>query len=131
MTISPEDRSVTTLLGDLAQQASALVQTEVRLLRVELSEKISQMGTGGAEVLAGSLCLFAALLILLQALVVALANLGLGVGWASLLVGIVVAALGAFLVRNGSAQLSPSNLTPTRTQEQVTRDLRVAKEQMK
>ena len=131
MTPSPEDRSVTTLLGDLAQQASALIQTEARLLRVELSEKISQMGTGGTEVLAGALCLFVALLILLQALVVALAKLGLGAGWASLLVGIVVAALGAFLIRNGSAQFSPSNLTPTRTQEQVTRDLRVAKEQLK
>jgi Putative Actinobacterial Holin-X, holin superfamily III len=131
MTMPSEDRSVTTLLGDLAQHASALIQTEVRLLRVEMSEKISQMGTGGAEVLAGALCLFAALLILLQALVVALANLGLGAGWASLLVGIVVAALGAFLLRNGSAQLSPSNLTPTRTQEQVARDMRVAKEQLK
>src|SRR4029077_5104978 len=120
-----------TLLSDLAQQASTLVQTEIRLLRVELSEKIALMGTGGAEVLAGALCLLAALLILLQALVIALAKLGLGPGWASLLVGIVVAAIGAFLVRNGSAQLSPANLTPTRTQEQVTRDLRVAKEQLK
>ena len=131
MTMSPDDRSVPTLLSDLAQQASALVQTEVRLLRVELSEKLALMGTGGAEVLAGALCLLAALLILLQALVIALANLGLGPGWASLLVGIVVAALGAFLVRNGSAQLSPSNLTPTRMQEQISRDLRVAKEQLK
>jgi uncharacterized membrane protein YqjE len=131
MKTSPEDRSVTTLLGDFAQQASALVQTEVRLLRAELSEKIAQLGTGGAEVLAGALCLLAALLVLLQALVIALANLGLGPGWASLLVGIVVAALGAFLVRKGSAQLSPSNLTPTRAQEQVSRDLRVAKEQLK
>jgi uncharacterized membrane protein YqjE len=131
MTISPDDRSVGTLFSDLAQQVSSLIQTEIRLLRAELSEKTTQLGAGGAEVLAGALCLFAALLILLQALVVALTKLGLGAGWASLLVGVVVAALGAFLVRNGSAQLSPSNLTPTRTQEQVTRDLRVAKEQLK
>ena len=131
MTISPDDRSVGTLFSDLAQQVSDLIQTEIRLLRAELSEKITQMGAGGAEVLAGALCLFAALLILLQALVVALTKLGLGAGWASLLVGVVVGALGVFLVRNGSAQLSPSNLMPTRSQEQVARDLRVAKEQLK
>src|SRR3954468_5238954 len=108
MTPETDSRSLSTLLADLTQQGSALIQTELQLLRAEVSEKVAQAGTASVEVLAGALCLFAALIILLQALVVALTRLGLSADWASLLVGIVVAVLGAVLVRNGTAQLSPA-----------------------
>ena len=131
MTPESDSRSLPGLLSDLAQQGSALIQTELRLLRAEVSEKIAQAGAASLEVLAGALCLFAALLILLQALVVVLTRFGLSADWASLLVGIVVAVLGAVLVRNGTAQLSPATLNPTRTEAQVSEDLRAAKDQMK
>lgn len=81
--------------------------------------------------LGGALCAFAGLLILLQALIVALTRFGLSADWASLLVGIVVAVLGVVLVRGGTAQLSPANLNPTRTEAQVAQDLRTAKDQTK
>ncbi len=101
------------------------------VLRAELSEKLTQIGTGAVEVLAGAICLLAALLVLLQALVIALANAGMGAGWASLLVGLVVAGFGLILLRSGSAQLRPSELAPDRTQGQLASDARVVKEQMK
>ena len=71
------------------------------------------------------------LLILLQALIIVLVRFGLTAGWASLLVGLVVAAIGAVLMRTGMAKLSPSTLNPTRTEAQVSEDLRAAKEQIK
>jgi hypothetical protein len=143
MSVNSDPRSVPTLISDLAQQVTTLMQTEVRLLRAEMSEKLGQLGSGAAEVAAGAICLLAALLVLLQALVIAIArigadpadpaiqNSGIGMGWASLIVGVVVAGIGAFLVRNGTKNLSPSNLTPERTQEQLSRDAQVVKEQIR
>lgn len=126
----PSDKSLVDLVGDLATQVTTLFQTEARLLRAEMSEKLAKAGAGAAEVLGGAICLLAALMVLLQALVIALANAGLGAGWASLLVGIVVAGLGLFLLRTGTNAMKPSELTPDRTQEQLKRDARAVKEQM-
>lgn len=132
MSMSTDPRSVPTLISDLAQQVTTLMQTEVRLLRAEMSEKLGQLGSGAAEVAAGAICLLAALLVLLQALVVGVAQIGdMGVGWASLIVGVVIAVIGALLVKAGSSNLSPSNLAPERTQEQLKRDAQVAKEQVR
>lgn len=125
-----DPRSVGTLVGDLIQQATSLMQTEMRLLRSEISDKARTAGSGAAEVLAGGLLLMAALLVLLQALVVALSN-WMGAGWASLLVGVVVAVLGVIFVRRGMANLDPSNLTPDQTTRQFSRDAAVVKEQLK
>jgi len=119
------------LISDLSQQVTTLLQTEGKLLRTELYEKAEKAGAGAAEVLGGAICLMAALLILLQALVIALANAGLGAGWSSLLVGIVVAVVGAFLVRTGAANMKPSQLTPDRTTGQLKRDASVIKDQVK
>ena len=131
MNDAPDVRSLGTLVSDLAQQVTTLLQTEGKLLRAELGENARKAGAGAIEVLGGAICILAALMVLLQALVIALANAGMGAGWASLLVGIVVAALGALLLRNGSAALSPSELTPDRTQEQFKRDARIVKDQIR
>ena len=60
MTPADDGRSLPELLVDLAQQSSRLVQTEVRLLRAELSDKLAQVGRASVEILAGALCFFAA-----------------------------------------------------------------------
>ncbi|WP_173931319.1 phage holin family protein [Chelativorans sp. Marseille-P2723] len=126
-----DQRGITTLVTDLADQAATLVRTEFRLLRAEMSEKLEQVRNGGLEIVAGSICLLAALLVLLQALVVALAELGLGMAWSSLIVGVVVAIIGFVLVRMGTSNISATNLTPERTQEQLAKDTRAVKEQIR
>jgi hypothetical protein len=131
MAENTDSRSLVTLVGDLAQQVTQLLQTEGKLLRAEMTEKLTKAGAGAIEVLGGAICLLAALLVLLQALVIALAQAGLGAGWSSLLVGVVVAILGVILLRTGMASLNPSDLTPDRTQDQFKRDVRAVKEQLK
>jgi hypothetical protein len=66
----------------------------------------------------------------LQALIVGLANLGLGVGWASVVVGVVLAIIGAILVSRGQTNISPSSLTPDATVDQLRKDVEVAREQI-
>lgn len=122
-----DPRSLSTLLSDLVQQMTTLFRTETTLLKTELQENLQKVGNGAMEIAAGAILLLAALLVLLQALVVALANV-MGAGWASLLVGVVVAIVGAILLRNGTKNVSPSGLAPDRTMGQLRQDANLAKE---
>lgn len=129
--MNDDNRSLASLIGDLTEQGSALVRTEARLLRAELSEKLGKAGASAVEILGGAICLLAALLVLLQALVIALAETGLGGGWASLIVGVVVAILGVILLRAGKAGLDPEEMQPEKTRRQLESDAAMLKEQVK
>lgn len=122
--------SVPELVSDLGRQVSNLVSKEAGLLRAEVDEKFSNLQTAGGSLAAAAICLLASLLILLQALIVALTNMGLGAGWSSLLVGLVVGAIGVVLLMYGRSAMS-DGLMPKRTQRQVQRDAEMLKEQVK
>lgn len=123
-----ESRSLPQLLSDLTHDVTTLVRQEAELARAEISEKLHQLGKGAGEVIAGAICLLAALLVLLQAVVVALAN-WIGPGWASLVVGLVVAIIGAILVKMGTSNMS--DLEPERTTRQVRKDANLAREHLR
>ena len=125
-----DSRSVPELLADLARSVPALVRQEAQLLKSELSDKVTQIQIGLGSVVAGAIMLFAALLVLLQAVVIALTEL-VGPGWASLIVGVVVAAVGAVLLKKGADQMKTSNLMPERTAHQLKQDAEFAKEQVR
>ena len=72
--LGAEDRSVGGLLSDLANGLATLVRQELRLAQAEGSEKISNAVIGVAAILGGLLIAACSLLILLQALVIALAH---------------------------------------------------------
>ena len=136
-----DTRSVPQLLSDLARELTTLFRKEGQLIRAELSEKTSQLGVGIGEVAAGAICLLVALNVLAGALVVAIARIGadqadpaiqdsgIGLGWASLIVGVILAVIGAVLVKKGTANMS--NLTPERTVNQVSQDATMVKEQVR
>lgn len=124
-----DPRSLRTLLSDLVNELTSLFRKEGELLRAEVSEKVTRIEMGIGSAIAGVICLFGAFLVLLQAIVVAVANLGLGAGWASLLVGIVVAIIGVVLLKSASASMSSKNLMPSRTVHQVEKDAHLAREQ--
>ena len=106
--------SVVDIIKDLVADTTLLVRQELALARAEAEEKFEQMQTGVAAVAAGMLLAFASLIVLAQALVVALSNI-MPPSIAALLVGLILAVIAFFAVRNGSEQLKPKNLTPRRT----------------
>lgn len=130
-------RSVPDLVTKLFRDVSDLFRKEGELIRSELSDKISQLQVGVGKIAAGAVVILVALIVLSQALVVAVAEM-IGslppsensTGWASLIVGGIFAAIGAFLVRSGTTDLNVDNLTPDRTMLQVRRDADLAKEQV-
>jgi hypothetical protein len=125
-----DTRTVPELLADLARSVPALVRQETQLLRAELSDKVGQVEVGLGSMVAGGILLFAALLILLQAIVIALTEI-MGPGWASLIVGVAVAAIGAVLLKKGADQMKSTNLMPNRTAHQLKQDAELAKEQVR
>ena len=72
----------------------------------------------------------AALMILLQALVLALSKI-MDPVWASLLVGVAVAVVGALLLRTGAKTADPAKLRPERTAQALRKDAQLVKEQVK
>ena len=126
----PENRSVGELLRDLATDVSSLVRQEIALARTEAQDKVNQAMVAVMAIIAGALIAFAALIILLDALVFGLVEAGLQRWLAALIVGVVVALIGFFLVRKGQNDLSASRLTPERTAANVRKDVHLMKEQV-
>jgi hypothetical protein len=116
-------------LSDVVEDLADLFQKEVHLAKAELSEKVSTKLRAGLWMsLTGAFALCAAL-VLIQAAIFAIASFGIALHWSCL---IVAAALGvasaiAFTIGRADAQAS---VTPTRTLNQVRRDVATAKEQL-
>ncbi|WP_062014767.1 phage holin family protein [Aureimonas sp. AU4] len=127
MSLDREQRSVPDLLSDLLRETTELFRTEGRLIRAEISDKVSQLQVGGGSLAAGGICLLVALIVLSQALVIALAHV-VGAGWSALIVGIVLAVIGAMLLAKGKKDLETLSITPDRTLDQLGKDGRLVKE---
>lgn len=125
----PRDtRSVPDLIGDVLRETTELFRTEGKLIRAEISDKIAQVQVGGGSIAAGAICLLVALVVLAQALVIALAHV-VGAGWAALIVGVVIALVGVALLAKGKKDLETVSLMPDRTLQQLQKDGRLVKEQ--
>jgi hypothetical protein len=123
---SREARGLTDLIGQLGGDLAALVRKESELVRAEISEKLNGAGKAVADIAAGGLLLIAALLVLLQALVLALSKV-MDPIWAALIVGLVVAGVGFMLVRIGMKAISLDGLKPDRTARQLKKDAELMK----
>jgi hypothetical protein len=125
------DRSVTDLFGSAISQISTLFRKEIQLARAEMGEKLGEATSAVTPLAAGGGMLVGALILLLFALASLLVHFGVPTGWAQLIVGLFAAIVGYGLIRSGLAQLKTSNLVPSRTTEQLSRDAQVAKEQVR
>ncbi len=123
-----ETRSIGELLRDLASNSASLVRQELVLARTEAHDKLHQSTTAIMALMAGALLAFAALIVLLDALVYGLTEAGLERWLAALIVGGVVAAIGFILVRKGQNDLSATRLAPERTVSSVRKDMNMVKE---
>ena len=124
-----DDRSLKELIGDLSGSISTLFRKEIQLARAETSEKITQSMVAIGAIAAGAILALAALLVLLQALVIAISEAGVPPGWASLIVGVIVAAIAYFMIHKGTNDLKASSLAPDRTIDSLRRDTELVKEQ--
>jgi len=126
-----DQRSLGELFGDLSRQMSALVRQEIELARAEVTGKATAAARDVAIMGSGIGLLYAALLVLLGAAVLFLADQGVSPWLAALVVAIVVAAIGGLLVMSSRQALASRDMAPKRTVETLRDDAEWAKERIK
>jgi hypothetical protein len=125
-----DERSLGDLFSDLSRETTTLVRQEVQLAKAELTQSATEAARGIGMLVAGGAVAYAGLLFLLLAIVFGLIEAGLDAWVSALVVGLVVAAIGAVLVLRARESLKPANLAPQKTVETLKEDAAWAKEQI-
>jgi len=118
-------RILSIVVGDLAD----LVQKELRLARTEVVDKLSTKMQAGIWMAAAGMLGLIALLLVVQAAVFAIASFGIALHWSCLIVAAAVALLAGMAILKGRSD-AQEEITPTRTINQIKRDIATAKEQL-
>lgn len=108
------ERSLATLLSDLASETILLMRQEMALLKAELHEKFSRVGQGATALGAGALIAYSGWFVLLAAAVLGLAKV-MPAWLAALVVAIIVLGTGAALLLLGKNRLEAQSMVPRRT----------------
>lgn len=123
--------STPALFAEALTQMTSLFETEIRLVRTEVGEKISAAVRAVVVVLVSAVLLLAALFLILVGAVEFLITLGLEPWQAYGLVGGIVAFVGAIALFFALRTLSADNLMPRRIMAQLGKDAAIVKEQVK
>jgi Flp pilus assembly protein TadB len=122
-----DDRSLGELFSELTQETTTLVRQEMRLAKAEMSQKASRVGKDVGFLAAGGAVAYAGLLAILAGAIYLL-GLVIPLWLSALLVGLVVAVVGYFLVRKGLDALKQEDLAPRETMETLKEDKEWAKD---
>ena len=115
MTLRHDDRTLGAMVSELSADFKRLVQQELQLARIELTQKAARMRKGLVFVVGGALLAYGGFLALIAAIVLGMIAGGLP-GWlAALAAGVVLAGFGYLFVHTGVSSLRPADLTPHHT----------------
>jgi len=114
-----EDQSLGELFAELTRETATLVRQEMALAKTEMSQKAGRVGKDVGFLAAGGAVAYAGLLAIVAAIIIGLAQMGLEWWVSALLVGIVVAGVGGFLVSKGLSALKREDLVPRQTLESL------------
>jgi hypothetical protein len=124
------ERSISTLLSDLASETILLIRQEMALLKAELHEKFSRVGQGATALGAGALIAYSGWLVLLAAAVLGLATV-LPAWLAALIVALVALAIGGALVYVGKSRFDADSLMPQRSLRSLREDEQWLRERLR
>ena len=124
-----DNRSLGELFSALAADTGTLVRQEVELAKTEMTQKATRVGKDIGFLLAGGAVAYAGFLAILAAIAIGLGQLGLPWWVATLLVGLVVAGIGGFLVMRGISALRQETPLPKQTIDTLKEDAEWAKAQ--
>jgi hypothetical protein len=123
-----DDRSLGELFAELSRETSTLFRQEVALAKTEMTQKATRAGKDIGFLVAGAAILYAGLLAIIAAIIIALGH-AIPMWSSALLVGIVIIAGAAFLVMKGINDLKRADIAPTTTLNTLKEDATWAKDQ--
>ncbi len=127
--VDKDERSLGDLFSELASETSTLVRQEVALAQTELTQKATKVGKNVGFLVVGGAVGYAALLSVIAAVIIGLANFI--PAWASaLVVGVAVGIVAYLLISSALAALKKTDLTPRETVETLKEDAQWLKNQV-
>lgn len=117
MTARQDERSLGELFAELSRETGVLVRKEVELATTEMTAKAKVAAGHAATVAAGGALAHAGLLVLLAAIVIGLAQMGVEPWLSALLVALATMGIGYMLTTKGMANLRRTSVAPTQTIE--------------
>ena len=118
MSFTHEAQQISDLFRELMNEIKLLIQQEMKLFKIEMSQKASQAGKDVAFIVLGGAVAYAGLLVILAAATLALALVF--PGWAAaLIVGLIGLGVGYALFQKGLNDLKNLNPTPEYTIESL------------
>lgn len=121
-----DDQRVVGLVRRLAEDVTTLFTKELALLKVETTSAIKDTRSGISSMAIGGAVLYAGLLFLLTSAMLALA-LVMDAWLAALIVGGVVAIIGAIMLASGKKKLEPAAFKPEHTAASMDKDREMIK----
>ena len=115
------DQPLGELIGDLYRDASELFRLEIELAKAEMSQKVSRVGKNVGFLLVGGVVAYTGILAIVAGIIGVLALL-VPVWLSALIVGIVIAAVGGFLVLKGIKTLQKEQAAPQKTIDTLKED---------
>src|SRR5215203_5733595 len=119
---SQDSRSLGDLMAELSSETSRLVRKEVELATTEMTAKARVAAGHAGLAAAGGALMHAGLLVLLAAIVIALAQLGVTPWLSAAIVAVACMAIGYMLMNKGVSALRGTSVAPTQAIESLKED---------
>jgi len=119
-----DERSLGDLLADLSRETGLLVRKEVELATTEMTAKVRAATIHVGTTAAGGALVHAGLLVLLAAIVIGLAQLGVTPWLSALIVALATMGIGYALINKGITALKGTSVVPQRAIESVKEDVK-------
>jgi len=121
--MAPQDnRSLGELVAELSSETARLVRKEVELATTEMTAKARTAGAQAATAAVGGALAHAGLLVLLAAIVIGFAQLGVPAWLSAAIVALATMAIGYGLVRKGAEGLRNTSVVPTQAIQSLKED---------
>jgi hypothetical protein len=123
-----DDRSIGELFSELSRETTTLLRQEVQLAKAEMTQKASQVGKNVGFLVIGGVVAYTGVLALVAAGIILLGQV-IPYWLSALIFGLVIAAIGLFLVVKGANTLRQEDPTPRQTVETLKEDSQWLKNQ--
>jgi hypothetical protein len=114
-----DERSLGDLFAELSRETGQLVRKEVELATTEMTDKAKKAGAAAAVAAAGGALIHAGLLVLLAAVVIGLAQLGVSPWLSALMVAVLTMGVGYLLLNRGLQQMRRTSVAPRQAIESL------------